>query len=263
MASNSVSNYIEHHMQNLQFDIFSRKFVNSSSFFVINVDSLSMSILSGILIFLFLYFSIKKFKLYNISYTQNIIEIIATSIKDITKDSFESYKNNYIAPISFLIFLWIFIMNFLDLLPLDIIPCVIRYFFNFSYWRSTPTADPNITLGMSLAIFILIIFYNIKNKKFLLIKELFTYPFGIYLFPINILFKLLEEFVKPLSLSLRLFGNLFSGELVFILMNILPYYLHFIPGTIWSVMHILIITIQSFVFMMLTIIYIRMTYENH
>jgi F-type H+-transporting ATPase subunit a len=127
-----------------------------------------------------------------------------------------------------------------------------------------PTADPNTTFGMSIAVFILIIYYNLKIKGMKgLGKEMLVAPFGPYLFPINIIFRLLEELVRPISLSLRLFGNLFAGELIFILVALLPWWLQWTFGGVWAVFHILIIAIQAFIFMMLTIVYLSMAHETH
>ena len=116
---------------------------------------------------------------------------------------------------------------------------------------------------MSITVFFLIIFFNIKAKKHRLFKEMLTFPFGPWLFPINVAFRLVEECVKPLSLALRLFGNMFAGELIFILIAIMPWWIQWPPGAIWAIFHILIITLQAFLFMMLTIIYFSMAHDAH
>jgi F-type H+-transporting ATPase subunit a len=116
---------------------------------------------------------------------------------------------------------------------------------------------------MSISVFILIVYYNFKAKGWYLAKEILTKPFGVWLFPLNIIFKLIEEFVKPLSLALRLFGNMFAGELVFVLIALLPWWGQWLPGGIWSIFHILIISIQAFIFMMLTIVYLSMAHDRH
>src|SRR5690606_22154780 len=122
------------------------------------------------------------------------------------------HKSTFIPALALTIFLWVFAMNAMDLLPVDLIP---RFagLFGLEHFKSVPTADPNATFAMSISIFLLIIFYNIKSKKHHLLKELLTFPFGPYLFPVNFAFRLVEECVKPLSLALRLFGNMFAGEL--------------------------------------------------
>jgi F-type H+-transporting ATPase subunit a len=153
-------------------------------------------------------------------------------------------------------------MNVMDLLPIDLLPRILE-FFGVKHFKSVPTADPNMAFAMSLSVFGLIIFYNVRMKGWGLVKEVLTQPFGAYLFPLNVAFRLIEEFVKPLSLALRLFGNMFAGELVFILIALLPWWAQWVPGGIWSIFHILIITIQAFIFMMLTIVYLSMAHETH
>jgi F-type H+-transporting ATPase subunit a len=151
----------------------------------------------------------------------------------------------------------------MDLLPVDLLPRIMGLF-GVHNFKTVPTADLSMTFAMSLSVFFLIIYYNIKIKGFGLLKELFTQPFGKWLFPLNILFRIIEELTRPISLSLRLFGNMFAGELIFILIAaLLPWWIQWIPGGIWAIFHILIITIQAFIFMMLTIIYLSMAHESH
>lgn len=151
----------------------------------------------------------------------------------------------------------------MDLLPVDFLPRIAAAC-GLPYFRAVPTADVNLTFALSLSVFILIIFYNCKIKGFRgLSKEILCSPFGPWLFPLNIVFRIIEECVKPLSLALRLFGNLFAGELIFILIALLPWWIQWTAGGIWAIFHILIITIQAFIFMMLTVIYISMAHESH
>jgi F-type H+-transporting ATPase subunit a len=154
-------------------------------------------------------------------------------------------------------------MNFLDLLPIDLVPMAAKTF-GFSHFRAVPTADINITFGMSLTVFFLILIYNFKGKGGLGFgKEVLTKPFGPKLFLINAIFRVLEDGVKPISLSLRLYGNLFAGELIFILIALLPWWIQWPFGGIWAIFHILIILIQAFIFMMLTIVYLSMAFHEH
>jgi F-type H+-transporting ATPase subunit a len=154
-------------------------------------------------------------------------------------------------------------MNFMDLLPVDLIPTLLSLT-GVEHFRAVPTADVNLTFGLSLSVFFLLIYYNFKAKGAIgLGHEVLTKPFGAKLFPLNIAFRLLEECVKPLSLSLRLFGNLFAGELIFILIALLPWYIQWPLGGVWAIFHILIITLQAFIFMMLTIVYLSMATETH
>tara|TARA_R110000868_G_C10503320_1_gene731371 strand:- start:94 stop:555 length:462 start_codon:yes stop_codon:yes gene_type:complete len=153
-------------------------------------------------------------------------------------------------------------MNAMDLLPVDLLPRLLSSV-GVEHFKSVPTADPNATFAMSISVFLLIIFFNIKVKRHHLLKEMLTVPFGPWLFPVNLAFRLIEECVKPLSLALRLFGNMFAGELIFILIAILPWWIQWGPGGIWAIFHILIITLQAFLFMMLTIIYLSMAHDSH
>ena len=153
-------------------------------------------------------------------------------------------------------------MNAMDLLPVDFLPRLLGLF-GVPYFKAVPTADPNATFAMSISVFLLIIIFNLKAKKHRLLKEMLTFPFGPYLFPINLAFRLVEECVKPLSLALRLFGNMFAGELIFILIAIMPWWIQWGPGAIWAIFHILVISLQAFLFMMLTIIYLSMAHEGH
>ncbi len=153
-------------------------------------------------------------------------------------------------------------MNVMDLLPVDLLPRALGLA-GVTHFKSVPTADPNATFAMSLSVFALIVFYNIAMKGWHLGIEVLTKPFGPWMFPVNVLFRLIEELVKPLSLALRLFGNMFAGELIFILIAILPWWSQWLPGGIWAIFHILIITIQAFIFMMLTIVYLSMAHDTH
>ncbi len=136
--------------------------------------------------------------------------------------------------------------------------------FGVDTFRLVPTADPTLTFAMSIGVFLLVIYYNVKSKGLLgLGKEMVSKPFGWYLAPINLLQRLVEECVKPVSLSLRLFGNLFAGEIVFILIALLPWWLQAPLGFVWTLFHLLVIVIQAFIFMMLTIVYIGLAQESH
>jgi len=192
---------------------------------------------------------------------QNFVETMVEFVDKTVKESYHG-TSQLIAPLALTIFIWVFLMNFMDLVPVDLLPSTLSWF-GIDYFRSVPTADPNITFGLSLTVFAMLIYFNIKIKGVVgLGKEMATQPFGIYLMPINILFRVLEEFVRPISLSLRLFGNLFAGELIFILIALLPWWIQWTAGGVWSIFHILIIAIQAFIFMMLTIVYLSMAHET-
>jgi len=265
----TAAEYVQHHLTHLGLNLHTLKWGNGG-FWTLNVDTLLMSLFTGI-IFLWVFWKIAK----QISSEkvpgklQAFIEIIIEFVDKTVKESFHG-KNELIAPLALTIFVWVFLMNFIDLLPIDLIP-TFAHLLGMPQFRAVPTADPSATFGMSLAVFVLIIYYNFKMKGVIgLAKEICTKPFTseylwlrIVLMPLNVIFRFIEEIVRPVSLSLRLFGNLFAGELIFILIALLPWGIQFLPGSIWSIFHILIILIQAFIFMMLTIIYLTMAHESH
>lgn len=254
--------YIQHHLYHWQLSLHTLKFGPDSSFWVLNLDTLIVSIVVGVLFLLFFYSVARKAEMGKPSKTQNFLEMAVEAVGGFVKEI--SHKEDlFISSMALTIFFWVFLMNFMDLLPVDWLPRFASTF-HVDHFRSVPTADPMATFAMSIVVFAMIIFYNFKSKGVLgLTKEILSKPFGWFLFPINIVFRMLEEFVKPLSLALRLFGNLFAGELIFILIAILPWWSQWLPGGIWAIFHILIITIQAFIFMMLTIVYLSMAQETH
>jgi len=175
-------------------------------------------------------------------------------------------QNALIAPLSLTVFIWVFLMNLMDLIPVDFLPFLFEKFFKFPAIRVVPSADINITLSMSLGVFSLILFYSIKIKGFIgFFKELTLQPFN---HPIFFIFNFLLESVsllsKPISLGLRLFGNMYSGEMIFILIaGFLPWWLQFFLHLPWAIFHILIISLQAFIFMVLTIVYLSIASQSH
>jgi F-type H+-transporting ATPase subunit a len=167
-----------------------------------------------------------------------------------------------VTPLAITIFCWVFVMNAMDLIPVDFLP-VAAHAVGVSHLKVVPTTDPNLTFAMSISVFFMMYWYNIKFKGvggFL--KEVFTVPFGPMLAPVNLLFRVIEDIAKPISLALRLFGNMYAGEMVFILIALLGIWQ--LPLALpWALFHILIITLQAFVFMMLTVVYMSMASEHH
>jgi F-type H+-transporting ATPase subunit a len=193
---------------------------------------------------------------------QCFLEMVLESVQKMVRETFHG-ESRLIAPLALSIFVWVFLMNVMDLLPVDLLPAGLSLL-GIGHFRSVPTSDPNITFGMSIWVFVLLVYYNLKMKGIVgLGHEMLTKPFGKWLFPLNILFRLIEDGVKPISLSLRLFGNMFAGELIFILIGLLPWYIQWTVGGIWGIFHILIILLQAFIFMMLTIVYLSMAQETH
>lgn len=269
IEENISKEYIKHHLQHLQLDLFTFKLVNHNeknfSFWILNIDSIFFSLITG---FLFLIFFYKISKNFNSScnpskmqmFIEIIIEFVNKNVKDICIE-----KIKIIAPLSLTIFVWIFLMNTIDLLPTDL-SSIICYLFGLPNIRIVPSADINISLAMSLCVFIIILFYNIKFKgTFNFIKEILFQPFNHFIFiPINIILELVSLLSKPISLSLRLFGNIYAGELIFILISgLIPWWLQSFLSLPWAIFHILVIFLQSFIFMTLTIVYLSMSSKSH
>jgi len=247
----------------LAYNVKTGQWHDDGSFWVLNVDSLVMAWIVGFA-FLFLFRHVAVRVTAGIpGKLQNFVESLLDFTTGLVKESFHG-ECALLAPLALTIFCWVFLMNFMDLLPVDLIPRLLGLF-GVEHFKVVPTADPNMTFGISLGVFLLIVFYNfkIKGPKGVM-KETLTFPFGPWLFPINIMFRLVEELVKPFSLSLRLFGNMFAGELIFVLVAaMLPWWVQWLPAGAWAIFHILIITIQAFILMMLTIVYLTMAHEQH
>lgn len=258
--SSTPGQYIQHHLEHLTLNLQTFRIEETTAFWAVNLDTLITSIIIGIIVFGTLRFAATRVK-ETPGKLQNAVEMVVEFVDSSVHEIFH-HKATFLPSLAMTIFLWIFFMNAMDLLPVDFLPRIFGLF-GVPYFKSVPTADPNATFAMSLSVFALIVFFNIKAKKHHLLKEMFVFPFGPYLFPINFVFRLIEECVKPISLALRLFGNMFAGELIFILIAIMPWWAQIIPGSAWAIFHILIITLQAFLFMMLTIIYISMAHEGH
>ena len=268
--------YIKHHLQSLQDckDEAGEWVWNhcAGNPMAINVDSMFWSVFLGLVFVILFRSAAKKTSADKPGRFQALVEIIVEFVDGCVKDTFHG-KSRLIAPLGLTIFVWVFLMNLMDLIPVDWIP-MIAGAAGIPYMKVVPTTDINVTFGMSIAVFCLIIFYTIKNKGILgFIADLTLHPIapptrgiGLLAAPFIIAFNFILESValiaKPVSLSLRLFGNMFAGELIFILIALLGIYqlpLHF--G--WAVFHVLIVTLQAFIFMMLTIVYLSLASESH
>ncbi len=257
----TVTTYIQHHLQNLNFNLKTMQF-GSDGFWTLQLDTLFFSILLGCSFLLVFRSAARKATSGIPGKLQNFVETIVEFVDTQVKDTFHG-RNNLIAPLALTIFGWVFLMNLMDLLPVDLLPTLAKEA-GIKHLRVVPTTDPNLTFSLSFTVFLLIIFYSIKIKGFHgWIKELTCEPFGIYFLPINLVLKLVEEIAKPLSLALRLFGNLYAGELIFILIALLPWWIQWPLGGVWAIFHILIIILQAFIFMMLTIVYLSLAHESH
>lgn len=257
----TITNYIQHHLENLSFNLKTMEF-GAGGFWTLQLDTLFFSFLLGC-VFLLVFRRVAKVATEGVpGKLQNFVEMIIEFVDRQVKDTFHG-RSAVIAPLALTIFCWVFLMNLMDLFPVDLLPKVAGSI-GVTHLRVVPTTDPNLTFALSLTVFLLIIFYSFKikgGKGF--IKELTCEPFGIYFLPVNLVLKLVEELAKPISLALRLFGNLYAGELIFILIALLPWWAQWPLGGIWAIFHILIITLQAFIFMMLTIVYLSLAHESH
>src|SRR5688572_182747 len=270
----TAGEYIQHHLTNLQVCRADGKWVwndCANNFWGVNVDSMFFSILLGV-VFIYLFRKVAK----NITTSrpgklQTAIELVVVFIDTSVRDAFYGH-NKVIAPLALTIFMWVFLMNLMDLIPVDWLPLA-GAAAGVPYLKVVPTTDVSVTFAMSLSVFILTIYYSIKVKGAVGFGKEFTmHPIapatkgvGLLAAPLVIAFNLVLEVVsflsKPLSLSLRLFGNMYAGELIFILIALIGVYqlpLHFL----WAVFHILVITLQAFIFMMLTIVYLSQAHDT-
>ena len=274
-GSEASGGYIQHHLQNLQVCKADGEWVwndCAGNFWAMNVDSMFFSVFLGLL-FLWMFRKVAK----NASVgkpgkLQACVEIVVGIVDTSVKETFHG-KGKLIAPLALTIFVWVFMMNLMDLIPVDLLPGIAGLA-GVPYLKVVPTTDVNITFGMSLSVFVLILFFTIRSKGVGgFVRELTMHPIapptkglGLIAAPIIIAFNFILETVsllaKPLSLSLRLFGNMFAGELIFILIAMIGWYqlpLHFM----WAVFHLLIVTLQAYIFMMLTVVYLSLAIEEH
>lgn len=256
MSVYTPQNYICHHLKHLQV---------GSKFWSVNLDSMFFSITLGIL-FLVIFRKITKNATSGVpGKLQTFVEIIIGFVDSNVRDMFHG-KSRLIAPLALTIFVWVFLMNVMDLLPIDLLPFIGEYWIGLPYLRVVPTADVNITLSMALGVFILVLFQKIKIKGAGgFVKELIMQPFNHPVFiPINLILEVVSLLSKPVSLGLRLFGNMYAGELIFILISgLLPWWSQWLLNVPWAIFHILIITLQAFIFMALTIVYLSIASEEH
>jgi len=280
MASNAptTTEYIQHHLQNLVVGIHPENGFSiahgadeaaAMGFWALHLDSIFWSVfLGGLFIWLF------KKAADNVTSgvpgpLQNFVELMVEFVDTNVRETFHA-KNELVAPMALTIFVWVFLMNLMDLVPVDLIPRMTEAV-GIPYMKVVPSTDVNITLGLSLSVFALVIYYSLKVKGAGgFFKELAFQPFNsnnmlvqMLFVPINLLLEGVALLAKPISLALRLFGNMYAGELIFILIALLPFYAQWLLSVPWAIFHILVITLQAFIFMMLTIVYMSMAHEHH
>lgn len=243
--------------------------VSQMGFWAIHLDSMIWSVLLGA-IFLFTFWRVgRKATVGKPSGMQNFVETMVEFADNQVKDVFHGRTNPWIAPIALTVFVWVFLSNFMDIIPVDLIPFLLELV-GVPFQKVVPSTDPNITLGTATFVFILMIYYSFKVKGFGFIKELSFTPFNHWAFiPFNLFLELVGLLAKPFSLGLRLFGNLYAAEMIFILIALMfgAGAFFFIFGGVlqmaWAIFHILVIPLQAFIFMVLTIVYLSQAHEDH
>ncbi|MDX8380333.1 MAG: F0F1 ATP synthase subunit A [Gallionella sp.] len=265
------SEYIKHHLQNLTYGTFpdgSMGFAHNAAeakemgFWAINVDTMLMSFLLGA-VFLWVFYRVGSAMTAGVpGKLQNAVEWAIEFIDSSVRGSF-SGKNDMVAPLALTVFIWIFLMNLMDLIPVDYVPQITQML-GVPHFKVCPTTDPNATFGMAIGVFFMVIYYSIKIKGIGgFVGELTLQPFGKWAAPINFLLEGVNLIAKPISLALRLFGNMYAGEMIFILIALLPFWAQWSLSLPWAIFHILIITLQAFIFMTLTIVYLDMAHQEH
>ena len=286
----TVSEYIVHHLTNLTFGKLPAGYerydgsvvgdggiwtfahgvgeASAMGFSAIHVDSMLWSIGLGI-VFCWLFRRVAKKADAGVpGGVVNACEMIVEFVDDTVRDTFHG-RNKLVAPLALTIFVWVFLMNLMDLVPVDLVPQLL-YLVGVEYQKIVPSTDPNITMGMALGVFVLMLYYSITVKGFGFVRELTLNPFNHWIFiPVNLFMEVVGLLAKPFSLGLRLFGNMYAGEMIFILIAALfsGGILWLLPAGLlqigWAIFHVLIITLQAFIFMVLTIVYLSMAHEDH
>ena len=275
----TAGEYIVHHLHHLQ----NAKQTSVVDFSVFNLDSIFYATLLGIVGCFLLWRAASKATAGVPGRFQAAVELLVEMVDNQAKGIVHNATSRkLVAPLALTVFVWIFLMNAMDLLPVDLLPAIWHVagpaMGMKDYMRVVPTADLSVTMGLSLSVLLICLFYNVKIKGLGgWVHELFSAPFGdkFYLYPINFAMQLIEFVAKTVSHGMRLFGNMYAGELIFMLIALMggAWSLsatgiglaigHVIAGSVWAIFHILIITLQAFVFMMLTLVYVGQAHDAH
>ena len=282
----TTTDYIQHHLQNLVYGknpdgswsfAHSPEQAADMGFWAFHVDSLGWSIGLG-LVFCWLFSKAAKRATSGVpGGFQNFIEFVIEFVNNTVKDSFHG-RSKLVGPLALTVFVWVFLMNLMDLIPVDLIPYSAQLFGQYVlgmdphdvYFKIVPTTDINVTAGLALGVFVLMIYYGFKIKGPGYVREFLFHPFNHWLFiPVNLFMEVVGLLARPFSLALRLFGNMFAGEIIFALIATM-YSAGIIIGIFggflqmgWAIFHILIITLQAYIFMVLTVVYLSMSHEEH
>ena len=273
-AGNEVSTtyYIQHHLQNLTFGnhpvngwslAHSAEEASEMGFWAIHLDTMGWSIAMGLL-FIWIFRKAGKMATTGVpGGLQNAVEMVVEFIEDMIKGTFKGH-NPLIATLALTLFVWILFMNTLKIIPVDYFPVLFSKL-GVDYMKIVPTTDVNATLGLALGVFGLILYYSFKVKGVGgFAKELSLTPFNHWaLIPFNLLLEIVALLVKPFSLAMRLFGNMFAGEVIFILIAMLPFWAIWVLDVPWAIFHILIVVLQAFIFTVLSVVYLSAAHEHH
>jgi len=270
----TAGEYIIHHLTHLQ----NKKQTDIVDFSVFNLDSIFFAVLVGVIGSFFLWRAAKSATAGVPGRFQAAVEMLVEMVDNQAKGIVHSATSRkLVAPLALTVFVWIILMNAMDFLPVDLLPTVGEAL-GLPYLRVVPTADLSVTMGLSLSVLLICLFYNVKIKGFGgWAHELFTAPFGdkIVLYPVNFLMQIIEFVAKTVSHGMRLFGNMYAGELIFMLIALMGgafaftgtgialFLGHIVAGTVWAIFHILIVLLQAFVFMMLTLVYLGQAHDAH
>ncbi len=274
-GTESSADYIRHHLTNLVYGQHpdgtwgfaqSAEEAQAMGFWSINVDSMLWSLGLGVLFVLLFRSAAKRATSGVPGGLQNFVEMVVEFVDDNVRSIF-TYRNEMIGPLALTVFVWVFLMNLMDLIPVDWIPGLAAAA-GVHYMKIVPTTDPNITLGMALAVFVLVIYFSIVKKGLGgFLAELMFHPFPKWAAPVNLILEGVTLLAKPISLGLRLFGNMYAGEMIFILIALM-----FAGGLVmglaggvlqwaWAVFHVLIITLQAGIFAVLSVVYLAQAHD--
>ena len=289
----TTEEYISHHLTNLTYGQFTDAHARASvecvencvavgdwgfalngeeaaqmGFMAINVDTMGWSVVLGA-VFIWTFGRAAKQATTGVpSGLLNGVEAIIEFVDDLVRGTF-NHVNSMVAPMALTIFVWVFFMNLMDLVPVDWIPYVAEHVLHIPFMKVVPSTDPNITLGMALAVFLLVLFYSVAKKgAWGFFSELAFHPFPAWMFPVNLVLEGVGLLAKPVSLGLRLFGNLYAGEMIFILIAIMfnaGLFLGALAGVLqlgWALFHVLVITLQAFIFMVLSVVYLNQAHDR-
>ncbi|HCI12922.1 MAG TPA: F0F1 ATP synthase subunit A [Gallionellaceae bacterium] len=283
-AAHTSAEYIKHHLQNLTYGqlpdgtwgvAHSAEEAKAMGFWALNLDTLIMSLLLGAVIMFMFYRAGKSASVGVPNSLQNFCEWALEFIDNSVRGSF-SGKNAMIGPLALTIFFWVFSMNLMDLIPIDWVPGLMAMM-GVPFFKVVPSTDPNATFGMAIGVFALVLYYSVKMKGLGgFMGELTLQPFGKWGMPVNFLLEGVNLIAKPISLALRLFGNMYAGEMIFILIALMGgawagftmsgvtlFGSQILLSLGWAIFHILIVTLQAFIFMTLTVVYLDMAHQEH